>query len=123
MQAKTHILKFPTEEQIPSYLHNHFIRGYFDGDGCICVKKVNTKHTASFSLEGNEMFITHVQEMLVKNCNLNMNKMYYRHPEKKTSISLRYFGRKQVKLICTYLYKNSSIYLERKFQKFQLINY
>lgn len=123
MEAKTYILQFPTEEQVPSYLHNHFIRGYFDGDGCISVRKTNTKHIAAFSLEGNETFITNVQKILAKNCFLNLTKMYYRHPEKKTSISLKYYGRKQVKKICLYLYKNANIYLDRKFQKFQLINY
>lgn len=34
-KAKTHILTFPTKEQVPSHLIRHFIRGYFDGDGSI----------------------------------------------------------------------------------------
>lgn len=33
MQAKSMIVEFPNEKQVPSYLLNHFIRGYFDGDG------------------------------------------------------------------------------------------
>jgi len=33
---KSLTLKFPTEEQVPNHLIQHFIRGYFDGDGCIC---------------------------------------------------------------------------------------
>jgi DNA-binding transcriptional regulator WhiA len=33
---KSLILTFPTEEQVPQNLLNHFLRGYVDGDGCLC---------------------------------------------------------------------------------------
>ena len=35
---KTFTLKFPTEEQVPSHLIHHFIRGFFDGDGTLAHK-------------------------------------------------------------------------------------
>ena len=34
-EAKTFTLRFPTENQVPKELLRHFIRGYFDGDGCV----------------------------------------------------------------------------------------
>lgn len=34
LHKKSLILKFPTEDQVPKHLIRHFIRGYFDGDGC-----------------------------------------------------------------------------------------
>lgn len=36
-QAKSNTLRFPT---MPSRYHGHFIRGYFDGDGCVYFKKL-----------------------------------------------------------------------------------
>lgn len=36
---KSLILKFPTEEQCPREFISHFIRGYFDGDGCVNIYK------------------------------------------------------------------------------------
>lgn len=33
--AKTYTVKFPTSDQVPKYLLRHFVRGYFDGDGCL----------------------------------------------------------------------------------------
>ena len=39
VRAKSLILKFPTSDQVPDYLLHHFVRGYFDGDGCICLPK------------------------------------------------------------------------------------
>ena len=38
---KTFQLKFPTEDQVPNHLIQHFIRGYFDGDGSISILKRN----------------------------------------------------------------------------------
>lgn len=43
---KSLILKFPTSEQVPLDLIRHFIRGYFDGDGCFC--NTNACFEASF---------------------------------------------------------------------------
>ena len=40
---KSLILKFPTKEQVPQDLIKHFIRGFFDGDGCISISEMNGK--------------------------------------------------------------------------------
>jgi hypothetical protein len=39
-QRKTFTLEFPTQKQVPESLLHHFVRGYFDGDGCITWGKV-----------------------------------------------------------------------------------
>ena len=39
---KSLILEFPNLSQVPKFLIRHFIRGYFDGDGCIC-NQLNNK--------------------------------------------------------------------------------
>ena len=49
---KSLTLKFPTEEQVPSKLIRHFLRGYVDGDGCLCC----TEKTKQFSITGTEDF-------------------------------------------------------------------
>lgn len=36
---KSLILKPPTKTTLPDNLNRHFIRGFFDGDGCICITK------------------------------------------------------------------------------------
>ena len=36
---KSLTLTFPSKDIVPSNLLRHFIRGYVDGDGCICVTK------------------------------------------------------------------------------------
>lgn len=34
---KTYIISFPSDDIVPERYKRDFIRGYFDGDGCICV--------------------------------------------------------------------------------------
>lgn len=37
--AKSLILKFPTDDKVPDIYLPYFIRGYFEGDGCISLRK------------------------------------------------------------------------------------
>lgn len=87
---------------------NHFLRGYFDGDGCIC-KSINW----SWSMRGTLSFLNKCKNILELNCNL----------KSKVSIrlsngtwELRYTGRKMVSKIIQYLYKDATVYLDRKYQ-------
>lgn len=124
MKAKTHILEFPTEEQVPSYLHNHFIRGYFDGDGCISsnanVVINNRKPTYTISFVGNLPFLLKVQEILMLKLNFSKTKLSKRYKDRVDTIfSLYYGGNRQLPLFSEYLYKDSTIFLERKKNKFE----
>ena len=62
---KSLILTFPNEEQVPSNLLRHFIRGYFDGDGWFS----NTSNCFQVGLIGTESFINGFLENII-----NINK-------------------------------------------------
>lgn len=112
IQAKTHFLKFPTEEQVPKYLQRHFIRGYFDGDGCISGK------IPQIDIVGTEDFLICLQNILMKSLNVSKTKLCKRHKDKKDKItSLRYSGKGNVKKFRNYIYDNSTIFLNRKYNK------
>ena len=49
---KSLILTFPNKYQVPKNLINHFIRGYFDGDGSIY--EYSKTHAGSISFIGTE---------------------------------------------------------------------
>lgn len=66
---KTHIYTFP-DWLIEHSDVNHFMRGYFDGDGCIRIDKLGNKR---FELRGTESFLTNYRDILVKNCEINNN--------------------------------------------------
>lgn len=116
---KTHKLLFP--ENFPKeYLH-HMIRGYFDGDGCICKDKYNTYF---FYLDGNEPFLKGVEEYFIETLGVERKLKYHkRHKDREDSITcLRYGGNTLLSDIYKLLYKDSTVFLERKFNKFVKAN-
>lgn len=103
-------LKFPREEQVPSYLIRHFIRGYFDGDGWFC----NTENGClQIGLIGTEDFLKSFLHLMRGKINVN-NKIFNVHRENGAK---RYvFSKEQdIKTFLNYIYKNSNIYLDRKY--------
>lgn len=64
IQNKTFTMEFPS---IPQHIIRHFIRGYFDGDGCFTANKSNHDNI-SFSITSNTKIITSIQEILMKEC-------------------------------------------------------
>lgn len=115
---KSLTLKFPDESIFKSKdLIRHFIRGYFDGDGCISYS--NKEHTIlNMQLLGTKSFL--------QSCLLYL-------PEEFKSLTLRHNHNNEEEetyLINTsrfkayrffkFLYLNSNIYLERKFSRFAL---
>jgi hypothetical protein len=96
--------------EIPKELDSHFIRGIFDGDGCI---HVCHKGQLQFSIIGTKKLNEKIQEKLIKNCGVNNTKISLRG--KNLSFSqLHHGGNKQVPKIMNWLYKDADIYLERK---------
>ena len=109
-KAKTHNLIFPTEEQVPSCLIRHFVRGYFDGDGSVSGDKQK-----QFCFVGTIDFLLPLQQILVKELNFSKTKLDRRHKDIDNNIrSLRYCGVNQCITFRDWLYKDATIYLERK---------
>lgn len=108
MQAKSLILSWP--ENIPSEYLNHFIRGYFDGDGSIYLNKNTNQY--GITILGTKDFCENLNKQLsfligIKNIKI--------HPNKKTRI-YRIGGNKQVKKLVEWLYKDATIYMNRKYE-------
>ena len=106
-EKKSLILQPPTT--IPEELIHHFIRGYFDGDGCVCFYPENYNY--SYSILGTKDFL----EFIVDKANLTSYKII--SFENKKCFELRTYSKKCAEIFHNYLYENKSIYLERKYQK------
>jgi len=96
-------------------LKHHFLRGYHDGDGSVykSLSKGKIVEQLCFSLRGTQEFLLIVRDILEKECDLD-------HRNTPIRISsghgvLEYGGNGIVKKICDYLYRDASVYLERKF--------
>lgn len=109
--AKSLILKFPTEQQVPVTLMNHFIRGYFDGDGCIFV--CESKKIGSISFCGSKMFCAVLKEIIEK---IGVN-LSYDNRDNIAVISAG--GTNNLFKMYKYLYNEATIYMRRKKEKFE----
>ena len=116
---KSLILTFPSENIVPKNLQRHFIRGYFDGDGCLSHTYSDTKKkrfTISTSMLGTKNFCKSVKKILQENkisCN------WYHNKKCNENIwSIDFNKNNSVKLL-NYLYENASVYLERKYLKYK----
>ena len=113
---KSLILKFPTEEQVPKHLTHHFMRGYFDGDGCIAIKQ------NQFSVLGTSEFLDKYEYNLLLGINRKKpNKRIHRNTWNENTECIMYSGTNQIPKIYNYLYKDANIYLQRKYEKFNML--
>ena len=105
-QNKSFTIRFPYNK-LPENLYKDFIRGYFDGDGCISINQYND---VQINITGNLEFITELQLIFESVLKVNRTKLQKR----KKSYSLFYHGKKLCFKILDYLYKDNTISLERK---------
>lgn len=110
VERKSLILEFPKEEIFADKgLIRHFIRGYFDGDGCVCA----TNKTHIVSMLGTESFLTTVKKYL----NEENRKLYNNKERNIKTKSLQFYNQHALKIL-HYLYDDALIFLDRKHDKF-----
>ena len=114
---KTNVLTFPSEQQVPKHLIHHFIRGYFDGDGCITSSMSNGYERYEVKFVGTYNMLDKINNIINDNCNIKISKLFKRK-EYQEVFSLQYSSNKRSKVLYNYMYKNATIYLQRKFNKF-----
>lgn len=105
---KSLVLSFPTKEQVPENVLKYFIRGFFDGDGGI------TKRFC-ISLTSTDIFNIKLQKILV---NLGIYSKYYYRRKGKNTCSLQINRLKDIKSFLDWIYEDSNIHLERKYNKY-----
>lgn len=110
---KTFKVKFPYF--IKTDLLSHFIRGVIDGDGCIGVYKNNR---INLNLCGYKPFVISIFKYLSDNLDVKFSISNTKNPE---IVSVNIYGRNQCKIVLDYIYKDSTVFLKRKFEKFKQI--
>lgn len=107
--AKTKILEFPNW-LIEHPLVNHFMRGYNDGDGSFFHDK--SRDRICFELRGTASFLNTYKQIIESNVNFK-NKTNITTPD--STSKLKYYGKKMMPHIVDFLYKNATIFLQRKY--------
>lgn len=115
IQNKSKLLTFPNENIVPKELIHHFIRGYFDGDGSVTAG-INPKGHIRIliGIVGTESFLSEIRKAL----SLEDTKYLYKYKNKDIH-ELKVGGTNVVKAIYDFIYKDATVFLERKYIKFK----
>lgn len=106
---KSLIYQFPTK--IINYdLVRHFIRGYFDGDGCFSTDK--RTGAIGFELLGTKEFLENVKSILERECDLYASLSVL---PMKNIYRLRFYAETSMTSVAKFLYGDATLYLQRKF--------
>ena len=113
---KSLFLRFP--DWLDKNLYSHFIRGYFDGDGCISLSKNNNNRSASINMVGTRMFLEEVSKIIKNETDIDV---FIKRDERANDpiCILRCGIRNDVINILDWLYSNAQIYMQRKYDKYQ----
>ncbi len=105
---KSKTLQFPDEEVVPVHLMRHFLRGFFDGDGCIHISQ-RGQQVASWTC-GSECFIKSLRKFLERTLNLPRTSI----SGKRGCLDYRHHGDSAITVL-QYLYDGCSVCLDRKY--------
>lgn len=100
---------------VPDELFNHFIRGMFDGDGCL--KYYSYPYLKKPQLHFGYTGVKNVCEFIKDFFDINRDLIF------EGNVTYTVVSRDPNKIIeiCTYLYNNSTIYLKRKYEIYNKI--
>lgn len=116
VKQKSLILKPPSG--IPNDLIRHFIRGFFDGDGCITKSYLSKIKKYIYSVQ-----ITSTLEMVSWIKEKTMMGSIVKEKRRDKTYYYELGGNIQLIKFYHYLYDDSTIYLDRKYEKFkELLN-
>lgn len=119
--AKSLTIKFPV---IENYLIKHFIRGYFDGDGCICYNNRNRRGKfqligqVEFSILGSESFCLALIDYFK---NIFINLRIDKSGRNKIISRVRTASRYDLIKIYKWFYEDATIFMNRKKELFEYI--
>lgn len=128
-ENKTYLVK-SIKDIVPEELMFHFIRGYFDGDGNISYSKVSKKHTTKSDELKVYNYINYNFNIISLDHNiiLEMKTFLQKHSltvseyvDKKQCLTISIHKKSEIELIFNLLYKNATIFMNRKYNKFKEI--
>lgn len=121
VEHKTNIV---TPPNIDASLYPAFIRGYFDGDGCVTFFPHNGRMDAAIKILGTTDFLDFIREFVQQHEIAKRVNKYYQRKENQEVRSFEFAGVYQVKKFLDIIYNNATVYLDRKYDKYiELSNY
>ena len=106
-------------DSIPEELKRHFIRGYFDGDGCFSFYKVKGKSYTSPSVTfvGGKDFLEKLLAHFLRE--VFQTKVKVKAAKNTKNHVLEFGGNQNIKSLLDWMYEGSTIHLDRKYNHYQ----
>jgi hypothetical protein len=110
-------------DHIPCNIFNHFVRGFFDGDGCITFRqrtdRPSKSYTITFAADHNHFdCLDKLESCISEYAGISKN-----GPKRRsTGTVIVWTGNRQVSCLGKWLYDNASIFMDRKKEKFDQLN-
>lgn len=105
--AKSLVLEFP---EISESLLPHFVRGYFDGDGCLSRRRHSGAVRYIFNVVSSASFCDTLKTIL----SANLGVRAYSQQSKSQIHNIAVTGNQQLKILMDWLYKDATFFLPRK---------
>lgn len=120
MPAKSLTLQFPNW-LIDSKLRQHFIRGYFDGDGSLYSKRPSkTGHIDyGWQITSTEQFCRIIKNLFKDKLSIHCSIRLSCPKTNKITTTISIGGNLRVRKVLDWLYQGATIYLPRKYEKYQ----
>lgn len=112
---KSLILEWPS--WLEQSLCSHFVRGYFDGDGCLYISKNNK--VQEISIVSTKMFLLGLQNVVKQAIDVNLHVKKHEPKYKEVTKIVRINSKNDVKKFLDWIYKDSDLMLQRKYDKYQ----
>jgi hypothetical protein len=112
---KTNTLEFPN---INANLIPHFIRGYFDGDGSVCLFGKEPHISAYISITSTRKFCEKIKEICENSINIEAS-ILEKDYQANNIVELRFRSVTPSIKFLGWIYKDSTIHLERKYNRYQ----
>ncbi len=118
---KSFTYEFPNNNQVPEHLMFHFIRGYFDGDGCITCSKNYNNISYRFFIVGTKKTCEGMANILFGKYRLGSGRICKRIPKDHRKPIYTYYvsGNNNIKKLYKLIYEDAEMFLTRKKCKFE----
>lgn len=114
---KSTTVRMPNDHIIPFHLKSDFLRGYFDGNGCIHVRLQGGKPTIEIVIAtGSEDMLKDISSFLFSNRIVTVMPKIYKD-NRSNNHQMFYYG-DSVKDFLDYIYSDCTTYLDRKYQQY-----
>ena len=116
---KTYILRLPSENIVPKIYMRDFLRGFFDGDGCLHTSIMGNKPHIVTNITGTSDMLQDISDFLLNNKIIRTRPSISKDKRRENTYRFYIYGTDTNKEFLDYLYKDSKIYLDRKYQHYK----